>query len=259
MMTQRITLNTLHSLMKCCCFFLSSNNNCEQLISNHLPSIACQSSKLFWLKNKYYRFLSRKRRRNRNRKQAYGFLQRLCRRKKTTNAKLVSSEQYSPSFNHHDRLEYHLPSTPIKQITSSTRPQQSVINVHLINSDTTPQYKSVDHTIIVRASKNSPASKQLQTLVNNDDTLLEQLIDSQLTLTCDNNSKSICILIDDHKQIEQYRSSFLHYIYTTLSNTLKKIIDKQSIELTCMNLAFFNNSLCDIINMRRLRLIDTGI
>ena len=29
--------------------------------------------------------------------------------------------------------------------------------------------------------------------------------------------------------------------------------------MTCMNLAFFNNSLCDIINMKRLRLIDTGI
>ncbi len=95
--------------------------------------------------------------------------------------------------------------------------------------------------------------------MNDNDTVLGELIDSQLILTCNNNCKSVCILIDDHKQSEQYRSSFLHYIYTTLSNTLKKIINKKSIQMTCMNLAFFNNSLCDIINMKRLRLIDTGI
>jgi hypothetical protein len=214
-------------------FFRSANNNCEQLTSDHLSSIACQPPKLFWLKNKHYRFLSRKRRQDRNKKRVYGFLQRLCRRKKSNVTELVSSKQYSPSFDYHDRF----------QIT---------------NSDKTPQYKSMDHTIIARASKNSVAGKQLQALINNDDTLLEELIDSQLTLTCDTNCKSICILIDDHKQSEQYRSSFLHYIYTTLSNTLKKIINKSSIQLTCMNLAFFNNSLCDLINMRRLRLIDTG-
>jgi hypothetical protein len=130
--------------------------------------------------------------------------------------------------------------------------------VHLNNSDDTPQYKSCDHTIITRASKHSPVCKQLQTILNNPDADLEQLIDSQLMLTYNNNCKSVCILIDDHKQSKHYRSSFLEYIYTTLSNTLKKIIQDQSVQLTCMNLAFFNNSLCDIINMQRLRLIDTG-
>ncbi len=139
------------------------------------------------------------------------------------------------------------------------RRQQSVINLHLNNSDIIPQYKAYDHTIIARASKNSTICKQLQTLLNNHDTVLEELIDLQLKLTCNNNCKSVCILIDDHKQSEQYRSSFLHYIYTTLSNTLKQILHNESIQMTCMNLAFFNNSLCDIINMQRLRLIDTGI
>lgn len=254
MTRQRITSGILHSLMKYF-FFRSANNNCEQLTSDHLSSIACQPPKLFWLKNKHYRFLSRKRRQDRNKKRVYGFLQRLCRRKKSNATELVSSKQYSPSFDYHDRFQMNT----VKHITSSTRRQPSIIDLHLItNSDKTPQYKSMDHTIIARASKNSAAGKQLQALINNDDTLLEELIDSQLTLTCDTNCKSICILIDDHKQSEQYRSSFLHYIYTTLSNTLKKIINKSSIQLTCMNLAFFNNSLCDLINMRRLRLIDTG-
>ena len=225
-------------------FFLrSANNNCEQLTFDYLPSTVCQPSKLFWLKNKYCRFLSRKRRRNRNKKRIYGFLQRLCRRKKSNTA-----EQNSPSFDNHDGF----------RINTVKHSIPSTIDLHLTNSDTIPQYKSVDHTIIARASKNSIGGKQLRALINNDDTLLEELIDFQLTLTCDTNCKSICILIDDHKQSEQYRSSFLHYIYTTLSNTLKTIIDKPSIRLTCMNLAFFNNSLCDLINMRRLRLIDTG-
>jgi hypothetical protein len=235
----------------------NNNNNSEQL-----TSVNCPTSKLFRLKTNYYRFISRKRRQYRNKKLACGFLQRLYRRKKTNTVPLFSSKQNSSSFNHQNRFEYHLPSTrlsTIKHDTSLNQRQPSVINLHLNNSDINPQYKAYEHTIIARASKNSTNCKQLQTLLNDDDTVLGELIDSQLILTYNNNYKSVCILIDDHKQSEQYRSSFLHYIYTTLSNTLKKIINKESIQMTCMNLAFFNNSICDIINMKRLRLIDTGI
>ena len=46
------------------------------------------------------------------------------------------------------------------------------MNLHLNNSDAIPQYKAYDHTIIVRASKNSIICKQLQTLLNDDDTIL---------------------------------------------------------------------------------------
>lgn len=242
--------------------FRSSNNNNQQLTPKRLPSIDRQTSKSFRLKTNYYRFISRKRRRYRNKKLAYSFLQRLRRRKKPSIVQLFSSKQHSSSSNHHNRFEYHLPSTEINTVkhkTSFNRRQESVINLNLNNSDTTPQYKACDHTIIVRASKNSTICQQLQILLNNHETVLEQFIDSQLILTCNNNYKSVCILIDDHKQSEQYRSLFLHYIYTTLSNTLKKILHQKSIQITCMNLVFFNNSLCDIIDMQRLRLIDTGI
>ena len=137
--------------------------------------------------------------------------------------------------------------------------QQSIVKLPLNSLNSTYQYNAHDHTIIVRATKNSKACQQLQTLLNNQNTLLDQLIDSQFILTCYKDNRSVCILIDDDKQSEQYRSSFLHYIYRTLSNTLKKTLENDSIQLTCMNLAYFNNSLCDIINMQRLRLIDTGI
>ncbi|CAF4769694.1 unnamed protein product, partial [Rotaria socialis] len=143
--------------------------------------------------------------------------------------------------------------------TSSNRRQQSIINLNLNDSDIMRQYKAYDHTLVARASEYSVACKKLQNLLKNNDTCLEELLDSQLQLTCNNDYRSICILIDDHKQSEHYRSLFLHYIYTSLSSSLKQISENDSIQLTCMNLAFFNNSLCDIVNMQRLRLIDTGM
>lgn len=210
----------------------SSNNNC----SNKISELPCHPSKLC-------RIISRKRRRYRNQKRTHGFLQRLCRRKERRVVELVTSKS-------HDHFESHLP---------STERQQSIIDLHLNISDTIHQFKSIDHMIIVRATKNSTVGKQLQILLNNHDILLEQVIESQLEFTCHHRSKSVCILLDNHKQSDQYRSSFLHYVYSSLSNTLKMLIRQPSVRVTCMNLAFFNNSVCDIINMQRLRLIDTGI
>ena len=238
--------------------FSNSNKNNN---SEHLSAIDCRTSKLFRLKTTRYQFISRKRRRYRDKKRIYAFLQRLCRRKQSNIIPLFSSKQHSPSRGYPDRNEYHFPSTQSNSIQhkiSLNQQQPSVIDLHLNNSEDTPQYRLSDHTVIARASKNSSACKQLQTLLKNSDADLDQLIDSQLMLTCNNNCKSVCILMDDQKQSEHYRSSFLEYIYTTLSNTLKRIIHDQSIQFTCMNLAFFNNSLCDIIHMQRLRLIDTG-
>ncbi|CAF0992937.1 unnamed protein product [Rotaria sordida] len=252
----------------------TSNNNNEQLTfkqRNHslasidyLSSNTYQISKLFHLKLNSYR----KRRQYRNKKRIFSFLQRQYHRQKSKISQLHLSEHLSSSYSslimpmdHYKQFDNYLLTTQtntIKHNTSFNRSQQSIINLHLNNSDDICQYKAYDHIIVARASKTSTACKQLQTLLNNHDTFLEQFIDSQLLLTCNNDYRSICILIDDHKQSEQYRSSFLHYIYTTLSNTLKKIFENDSIQLTCMNLAFFNNSLCDIINMQRLRLIDTG-
>lgn len=213
----------------------SSNNNCQ----NKTLDLPRQSSKFYPLRNKYYRILSRKRRRYRNRKYTHGFLQRLYHRKKRKATELVTS-------------------TKIQPITSSIQRQQSTIDLHLNISDTISQFKSIDHMILARATKNSIVCQQLQTLMNNPDTLLEQVIESQLTFTCYHHSKSVCILLDNHKQSNHSRTSFLHYIYTSLSNTLKMFIRQSSVHITCMNLAFFNNSVCDIITMRRLRLIDTG-
>ncbi|CAF3352403.1 unnamed protein product [Rotaria sp. Silwood1] len=258
----------------------TNNNNNEQLTSiqrnhslasvGHLSSNSYQTSKLFRLKINSYRILYRKRREYRNKTRIYNFLQRLYRRKKPKISQLHLFEHHSPSYStssfmiatdHCKQFDNCLLTTQTntnKHHTPYHRRQQSIVNLHLNNSDMNCQYKAYDHIIVARASKNSTACKQLQTLLNNHDTFLEQLIDSQLILTCNDDYRSICILIDDHKQSEQYRSSFLHYIYTTLSKTLKKIFENDSIQLTCMNLAFFNNSLCDIINMQRLRLIDTG-
>ncbi len=212
-------------------------NDCRSIQTNNH-----QTSKSFRLKIKHYRTVSRRRRQYRNKKQIYGFLQRLYRRNKRKTSNLHQS-----STNHTAQ------SNPIK------RDNQSVIDLHLNTSDISVQYKSHDHTILARASKNSSAYKQFQTLLNNPDTSIEELIDSQVRLTCNENYRSVCILIDDQKQSEEYRSSFLHYIYKTLSNTLKEISANHSKQLKCMNLVFFQNSLCDIINMQRLRLIDTGI
>lgn len=216
------------------------NNNCQNVSLDDVPSISCKPSKFHPTRNRYYRILSRKRRRHQNRKCTHGFLRRLSHRTKKNSAQLV-------------------PSIEIETNVSSNQKQQSTINLHLNISDTISQFKSVDHTIIARATKNSPACQQLQTLLNNNDTLLEQLIDTQLTFTCHHQCKSVCILLDDHKQSNQRRSSYLHYIYTSLSTTLKNLLRQSSVQITCMNLAFFNNAVCDIINMRRLRLIDTGM
>lgn len=239
--------DALHQSMS----FLSLNNNCENVSFEHIPSISCKPSKLHSTRNKYYRILFRKRRRHQNRRRIHGFLRRLSRRKKTG---VIALDPSNP----HNQLEIHPPSIECKTNISSNRKQQSTIDLHLNISDTISQFKSIDHTIIARATKNSPVCKQLQTLLNNHDTLLEQLIETQLTFTCHHHCKSLCILLDNHKQSDQHRSSFLHYIYTSLSNTLKNLIRQPSVQITCMNLAFFNNAVCDIINMRRLRLIDTG-
>ena len=233
-------------------FFYSLNNNCENVSLEHIPSISCKPSKLHPPRNKHYRILSRKRRRHQNRRRTYSFLRRLSRRKK------IGVIELDPS-NPHNQLKIHPPSIECKTHVSSNRKQQSTIDLHLNISDNISQFKSIDHTIIARATKNSPVCKQLQTLLNNNDTLLEQLIETQLTFTCHHHCKSVCILLDNHKQSDQHRSSFLHYIYTSLSNTLKNLMRQSSVQITCMNLAFFNNAVCDIINMRRLRLIDTGI
>lgn len=219
---------------------LQYTNNSEQLTSTHVLSVNYQIARL-------YRLITRKRRENKNKKRVYGFLQRLYRHRQSNIAQLLSSKQNSSPTIH---SKSHLSSTHQRQ--------QSIINLNLNNFDNIPQYNACDHAIIIKTSKQSTTCKQLQTLLNNPDTILEELIDLQLQLTSNNNSKSVCILIDNHKQSEQSRSLFLHYIYTTLSNTLKKIINQDSIQITCMNLAFFNNSICDIINMQRLRLIDTG-
>lgn len=232
--------NDMYKDHSCLLLNLCRNSN------NELSSSNCQITKL-------YRLITRKRRRNRNKKRIYCFLRRLYLHKKSSITPLFSSKNQS---------DFHLPSTSIpisKDISPINQRQQSIIQLNLNNINTTPQYKAYNHAIIIRTSKYSTTSKQLQTLINNPNTLLEELIDLQLQLTLNNNSKSVCILIDEHKHSEQYRSSFLHYIYTTLSNTLNKILHQNSIQITCMNLAFFNNSICDLINMQRLRLVDTGI
>jgi hypothetical protein len=184
---------------------------------------------------------SRKRRRYRNKQRAYGYIQRLYRQRKRNAVRLHTSQH--PSL-----------SCSSSFIITVDHPDHRLS--HLNNSNSSCQYQAHNHTIVARASK---ANKQIQTLLSNHNTSLEELIHSQLILTCNDNYRSVCILIDDHKQSEQYRSSFLQYIYTTLSNTLEKCLENESIELTYMNIVFFNNSLCDIINMQRLRLIDTGI
>ncbi|CAF3823537.1 unnamed protein product, partial [Adineta steineri] len=227
----------------------SNNNNSEQLVFDQNNN--WHSSELFQLKNNFYRSILKKRRQHRNKKRACGFLQRLRRRKKSYIIQLLSSKQFQYRSSS-------IPINPLQYNTSFITRQLSITNLHLNNSKSTYQYKAQNHTIIARASKNTLTCKQLQIILNNSDSSLEQLIDSQLLLTCNDSYKSVCILIDDQKQSEQYRSLFIHDIYKTLSNSLKKILKNNSIQMTCMNLAFFNNSLCDIVNMQRLRLIDTG-
>ncbi|CAM4780595.1 unnamed protein product [Rotaria magnacalcarata] len=225
-----------------------------------------QISKLFRFKTYPHCSLYRKRRQYQNKKRICNFLRRLCRRKNPTIiSQLYISEPHPSSqimstddTNQYENCSLTIQPDTIKARTSSNRRQQSIINLNLNDSDIMRQYKAYDHILVARASEYSVACKKLQNLLKNNDTCLEELLDSQLQLTCNNDYRSICILIDDHKQSERYRSLFLHYIYTSLSSSLKKISENDSIQLTCMNLAFFNNSLCDIVNMQRLRLIDTG-
>ena len=216
---------------------LDNNMSPTRVLSDEQNQNNNQTSKLFRSNINHYRIISRKRRQYRNKKQTSGFLRRLYRQKKAK---------------HH-----------CKQIlttqSNDTSLSKSIIDLDLNTSEIISQYKLHNYTRVARASKNSSACKELQTLINNPETSLAQLIDSQLRLTSNENYRSVCILIDDQKQSEEYRSSVLHYIYTTLSNTLKNISrDNNSIQIKCMNLVFFQNSLCDIIHMRRLRLIDTG-
>ncbi|CAF3900775.1 unnamed protein product, partial [Adineta steineri] len=230
-------------------YYKSSHTKYEKLVFDQNNN--WHSSELSQLKNNFYRSILKKRRRHRNKKRACGFLQRLRRRKKSYIIQLFSSKQFQYRSSS-------IPINPLQYNTSFITRQPSITNLHLNNSKSTYQYKAQNHIIIARASKNTLACKELQIILTNSDSSLEQLIDSQLLLTCNDSYKSVCILIDDHKQSEQYRSLFIHYIYRTLSNSLKKILKNNSIQMTCMNLAFFNNSLCDIVNMQRLRLIDTG-
>lgn len=129
---------------------------------------------------------------------------------------------------------------------------------HSRTKSATSHYKTHNHVIIVRASENSTACQHLQIILNQSTSSLDQLIDSQFLLTSQNNYQSVCILFDDHKQSEQHRSSFLQYVYQSLSNTLKSTLQNRCIQITCMNLVFFNNSICDLTRMHRIRLIDTG-
>ncbi|CAF1495393.1 unnamed protein product [Adineta steineri] len=230
-------------------YYKSSHTKYEKLVFDQNNN--WHSSELFQLKNNFYRSILKKRRQHRNKKLACSFLQRLRRRKKSYIIQLLSSKQFQYRSSS-------IPINPLQYNTSFITRQPSITKLHLNNSKSIYQYKAQNHTIIARASKNTLACKQLQIILNNSDSSLEQLIDSQLLLTCNDNYRSVCILIDDHKQSEQYRSLFIHYIYKTLSNSLKQILKNNSIHMTCMNLAFFNNSLCDIVNMQRLRLIDTG-
>jgi hypothetical protein len=129
---------------------------------------------------------------------------------------------------------------------------------HLTISATPSHYKAHDHTVTVRAIKNSVYCTQLQTLLDSHESTVRELIDCQLMIAATDNYRSVCILLDDNKQSEDDRASFLRYIYQSLANTLKKIVENHTLDVRCMNLAFFNNSMCDLAKMQRLRLIDTG-
>ncbi|CAF1107973.1 unnamed protein product [Adineta ricciae] len=143
----------------------------------------------------------------------------------------------------------------LSQFYSRTK---SVTSHPSLSTNITSYYKVHDHVIIVRASQNSAACQHLQIILNQSNSSLNQLIDSQFLLTSQNNYQSVCILFDNHKQSEAHRSSFLRYIYQSLSNILKCTIQNRSIQITCMNLVFFNNSIYDLTRMQRIRLIDTG-
>ncbi|CAF2978111.1 unnamed protein product [Rotaria socialis] len=246
--------------------FDNSNTNIVTYSNSNNNNNNKQISKSFRFKTYPHRSLYRKRQQYQNKKRIYNFLQRLCRRKNPTIISQLYISEPRPSSqmmptddtNQYENCLLTTQPDTIKSRTSSNRRQQSIINLNLNDSDIMRQYKAYDHTLVARASEYSVACKKLQNLLKNNDTCLEELLDSQLQLTCNNDYRSICILIDDHKQSEHYRSLFLHYIYTSLSSSLKQISENDSIQLTCMNLAFFNNSLCDIVNMQRLRLIDTG-
>ncbi|UJR26393.1 hypothetical protein I4U23_007725 [Adineta vaga] len=215
--------------LKCinACEAVDYNNNSEQMTCDQRSDLFITSNddsmqKTFSSKLGSYRLFLRRRLRYRNKKCIHHFLQRLYYRKKL----------------HRTQLSSFVASNNL--------------------TDIPPSYKAHEHTTIVRASENSTASTHFQTILNDNDSTIGQLIDLQVMLTSDNNYNSICILLDNDKQFEKDRSLFLRYIYKTLSNTLKTILQNQSIQMTCMNLVFFNNSICDLTKMQRIRLIDTG-
>ena len=120
------------------------------------------------------------------------------------------------------------------------------------------EHSASDHTIVARASKNSEACAELRTLLKHRSTSLEQLIECQLRLTQHGHYRSVSILIDDDKSLEHVRTSLLHCVHSTVLASLLAIFHDKSVRLTCMNFAFVNNALCDIVSQQRLRLIDTG-
>ena len=119
-------------------------------------------------------------------------------------------------------------------------------------------HSASDHTIVARATRDSEACAELRSLLKHRSTSLEQLLQRQLQLTHHGHYRSVSILIDDDKSLEHVRTSFLHCIHSTILTSLLTIFQNKSVQLTCMNFAFFNNALYDIASQQRLRLIDTG-
>lgn len=235
-------------------------------VNNHNQNLSSyRFSKLFRLKQNRFRLQYRHRRPYHNKKRIYNFLQHFYYRRKVKQSHIHFFESQIPSciISTDTQLDVNnilsiTHSKTKKHDMSFNRQQQSVINLNLHDYDFRSEYKAYEHIFVARASKNSQACLQLQYLLNNHNTYLKELIDLQIRLTSNDDYRSICILIDDHKQLEEHRSLFLHYVYASLSSSVKKILEEDTIELTSMNLAFFNNFLCDITHMQRLRLIDTG-
>ena len=120
------------------------------------------------------------------------------------------------------------------------------------------QYQARHHLLLARATKASTAHRQFQSLLNDKNASVTQLIDSQLRRTCGEGCRSVCIVLDDNRSAERHRCSFLQSIYSTMSNELARIFVDESIQLTTMNLVFFNNAFYNMVNRQRMRLIDTG-
>ena len=125
---------------------------------------------------------------------------------------------------------------------------------HELNTD------KIDHKILfARVRGKSFAYQRFHSIVNDQSTCLHKLIESQLTLTYKECSRSVSILIGDSILSEYFRFLFLYSINQCLSKILIEIIDNPSIHLTCLTLSQFNNGLYDLLTLRRLRLIDTGM